>query len=341
MTGSQSQQTMLAVAELAQVSIATVSRVINNPSRVAPKTRERVLAAIRQMNYSYNALAGSLSRQRTMTLGLIVPTITNPIFAESTRGVQEVATRQGYTLLIGNSDYRADEEERLVRVFRQQRVDGMIVTSSHARSPALLEAHMAGAPIVLTYSYRPGSPLPSVGVDNQASAAAAAGYLIRLGHTRIAMLAGVFSGSDRSYARYMGYKAALAAHDIPYDPQLLIETPYTVEAGMAGLNRLLDLDSPPTAIFCANDILAFGALRAALDRGLTLPDDLSLLGFDDSPMAALTNPRLSTVFQPAQAMGEQACTLLLRLIQGEPIPETVVVLPTELRVRETTAPPRT
>jgi DNA-binding LacI/PurR family transcriptional regulator len=333
-------QTMLAIAESAQVSIATVSRVINDPEKVAPETRERVLATMRQMNYSYNALAGSLSRQRTMTLGLIVPTITNPIFAESTRGVQEVASRQGYTILIGNTDYRADEEERLVRVFRQQRVDGMVVTSSHPQSPALLEAHQAGVPIVLTYSYRLRSPLPAVGVDNQAAAAAAVGYLARLGHTRIAMLAGTFSGSDRSYARYLGYNAALAAHALSADPALLIESPYTVEAGAEGLRQLLEMPKPPTAIFCANDILAFGALRAALDRGLSVPGELSLVGFDDSPMAALTNPRLTTVYQPAYAMGEQACQLLLRLVAGETVAEPTIVLPTELRVRETTAPPR-
>lgn len=167
-----SRQTMLRVAELAQVSIATVSRVINDPERVAPETRERVLKTMRQLNYSYNALAGGLSRRRTMTLGLIIPTITNPIFAESTKGVQDLATEYGYSLLIGNTNYQASEEERLVRVFREHRVDGMVVTSSHSESPALLEAQQAGLPIVLTYSSRLRSPLPSVGVDNQAAVAA-------------------------------------------------------------------------------------------------------------------------------------------------------------------------
>lgn len=334
-----SRQTMVQVAELAQVSIATVSRVLNDPERVAPTTRERVLNVMRQINYSYNALAGGLSRQRTQTLGLIVPTITNPIFAESTRGVQEFATVQGYSLLIGNTDYHADDEERLVRIFRQHRVDGMIVTSSHAESPALLEAQQVGLPIVLTYSSRLRSPLPSVGVDNQAAAAAAVGYLVRLGHRRIGMLAGTFSGSDRSYARYLGYRAALAAHDIPDDPALLVELPYAVEGGTVGLRRLLGLANPPTAIFCSNDILAFGALREALDQDMHVPGDLSLVGFDDSPMAALTNPRLTTVYQPAYEMGYQACDLLLTLINGDQPRTRAIVLPTELRIRETTGAP--
>lgn len=334
-----SRHTMLRVAKLANVSIATVSRVINDPERVAPATRERVLSAMRQLNYSYNALAGGLSRRRTMTLGLIIPTITNPIFAESTKGVQDLATDKGYSLLIGNTNYQAAEEERLVRVFRQHRVDGMVVTSSHPESPALLEAQQAGLPIVLTYSSRLRSPLPSVGVDNHAAAASVIGYLARLGHRRIGMLAGTFSASDRSYARYLGYCAGLAAHDIPHDPALLVEVDYTPEQGAAALNRLLSLPDPPTAVFCSNDILAFGALREALDRSLRVPGDLSIVGFDDSPMAGITNPRLTTVYQPAYEMGHRACDLLLMLINGDQPPTRTIVLSTELRVRETTGAP--
>ncbi len=333
------QQTMETVAKLANVSIATVSRVINNPERVAPATRERVLRAMRQLNYSYNALAGGLSRQRTSTLGVIVPTITNPIFAESTRGIQEFATMQGYSLLIGNSNYEAAEEERLSRIFHQHRVEGLIVTSSHPESPALLELQEAGLPVVLTYSSRLRSPLPSVGVDNYAAAAAAVGYLVRLGHRRIAMLAGIFSTSDRSYTRYLGYRAGLAAHDIAADSTLLVEVEYTPEHGKHGLAQLLDLPDPPTAVFCSNDILAFGALREALDRGLHLPTDLSIIGFDDSPMAAMFHPRLTTVYQPAYAMGWHAGELLFALINGENPTIRTLVLPTELRVRETTGAP--
>jgi DNA-binding LacI/PurR family transcriptional regulator len=326
------------VAQLASVSIATVSRVINTPERVAPETRERVHAAIARLGYSYNAVAGSLSRQWTMILGLIVPTVTNPIFAESTRGIQQAANARGYALLIGSTDYRADVEEQLVKTFRQQRVDGLIVTSSHPESPALVEAQQAGTPVVLTYSSRLRSQLPCVGVDNAAAAATAVGHLIRLGHRRIAMLAGTFSGSDRSYARYLGYRSALAAHGISPEPDYLIEVPYTIDDGVAGARRLLGLAERPTAIFCANDILAFGAIRAMLDAGLRVPQDISVVGFDDSPMAAITNPRLTTVAQPAFTMGERACELLLALINGEQ-PERTLILPTELHIRETTAPP--
>jgi LacI family transcriptional regulator len=328
------------VAALANVSVATISRVINTPARVAPATRERVYQAMRQIDYSYNAVAGSLSRQRTMTIGLIVPTVTNPIFAESTRGVQQRAGAQGYALLIGITDYRADEEARLVQTFRQHRVDGLIVTSSHAESPALVEAQAAGTPVVLTYSSRLRSPLPYVGVDNASASAAAVGYLIRLGHRRIAMLAGRFSDSDRSHARYQGYGAALAAHAIALDPTLLVEVPYTLEDGISGASQLLARSDPPTAIFCANDILAFGAVRAALDRGLSVPADLSVVGFDNSPMATVTSPRLTTISQPAYAMGARACDLLYALINGEHPTERGILLPTELCVRDTTAPPR-
>lgn len=330
--------TMERVASLANVSIATVSRVLNAPERVAPATQERVRAAMRQLGYSYNAVAGSLSRQRTMTLGLIVPTLTNPIFAESTRGVQQTAAPRGYTLLIGATDYRADEEARLVQTFRQHRVDGLVVTSSHPESPALVAAQEAGTPVVLTYSSRLRSALPCVGVDNSAAAAGAVGHLLQLGHRRIAMLAGAFHDSDRSYTRYQGYCAALTAHGLAPDPQLLVEVPYSVEQGMAGARALLARPEPPTAIFCSNDILAFGAIRAALDLGLRVPHDLSVVGFDDSPMAAVANPRLTTVAQPALTMGVRACELLCALIEGE-TPETSVTLPTELQIRETTAPP--
>ncbi|HEU4328439.1 MAG TPA: LacI family DNA-binding transcriptional regulator [Roseiflexaceae bacterium] len=332
--------TMERVAELAEVSVATVSRVINAPERVAQATRERVHAAMRQLGYSYNAIAGGLSRQRTMTIGLIVPTVTNPIFAESTRGVQQRASAHGYAVLIGITDYRADEEARLVQTFRQHRVDGLVVTSSHAESPALMEAQAAGTPVVLTYSSRLRSPLPCVGVDNAAASAGAVGALIRLGHRRVAMLAGHFDDSDRSHARYQGYLAALAAHGLAPDPALLVEVPYTLDDGIAGTNRLLEQPDPPTAIFCSNDILAFGAMRAALDRGLSVPADLSVIGFDDSPMAAASNPRLSTVSQPAYEMGARASDLLCALIDGEDPAERTILLPTELRLRDTTAPPR-
>lgn len=327
------------VARLANVSIATVSRVLNNPERVAPATRERVHAAMRQLGYSYNAIASGLSRRRTMTLGLIVPALTNPIFAESTRGVQQTAALQGYALLIGATDYDADEETRLVQIFRQHRVDGLIVTSSHPESPALLAAQESGTPVVLTYSSRLRTSLPCVGVDNFAAAAGAVGHLLQLGHRRIAMLAGTFSQSDRSYARYQGYCAALTAYGLPADPDLLVEVPYTVEGGIAGARALLGRAEPPTAIFCSNDILAFGAIRAALDQGLRVPQDLSIVGFDDSPMAVITNPRLTTVSQPALMMGVKACELLCSLIKGETPATTTIILPTELRIRETTAPP--
>jgi DNA-binding LacI/PurR family transcriptional regulator len=332
-------KTIVRVAELAEVSTATVSRVINGSAKVLPETRDRVLAAMRQLNYTYNALAGGLSRQRTMTLGLVVPTISNPIFAESTRGVQETARAAQYAILMGNSEYRADYEADLVNIFQQHRVDGMVVTSSHPESPALITIHQSGTPIVLTYSYRPRSALPSVGVDNQAAAAEAVGYLIRLGHRRIAMLAGTFSESDRSHARYSGYRAALLAHGLPPDPALTCEMPYTFAAGAAAIATLLQLPEPPTALFCANDILALGALRAALDRDIAVPSQLSIIGFDDSPMAALANPRLTTVAQPAYLIGQRATTLLIGLLAGELPPTQPIVLPTTLHIRATTAPP--
>lgn len=331
--------TIETVALLANVSTATVSRVLNAPERVAFATRERVLSAMRQIGYNYNAIAGSLSRQRTMTLGLIVPTLTNPIFAESTRGVQQTAGSRGYALLLGTTDYQATEEDRLVQTFRQQRVDGLIVTSSHPESPTLLEAQHAGTPVVLTYSSRLRTALPCVGIDNAAAAARAVGHLIQLGHRRIAMLAGAFQGSDRSYARYQGYCAALAAYGLEPDPNLLVEVPYTIEQGVVGARQLLSQDNPPSALFCSNDILAFGAVRAALDQGLTVPNDLSIVGFDDSPMAAIVNPRLTTVAQPAFTMGVRACELLCTLIDGDQPEATAIILPTDLLIRETTAPP--
>ncbi|NJM08833.1 LacI family transcriptional regulator [Candidatus Gracilibacteria bacterium] len=328
------------VAQMADVSIATVSRVINSPERVAAATRERVLAVMRQLGYRYNAVAGGLSRQQTKTLGVIVPTIVNPIFAESTRGIQAVAQANGYALLTGITDYSADEEARLVETFGQHRVDGLLVTSSHVESPELIAAQRAGTPVVLTYSSRLRSPLPLVGVDNAAAAANAVGHLLRLGHRRIAMLAGSFGISDRSFARYQGYTAALAAFGVTVDAMLLAEVPYTLEGGLNGVQRLLALDERPTAIFCSNDLLASVALRAVLDVGLAVPTDLSIIGFDDSPLAAFMNPRLTTVYQPAYEMGRRACELLLRIIGGEQPLEQRIILPTELRVRETTAPPQ-
>jgi len=329
--------TILDVARIANVSTATVSRVINSPERVRLETRKRVYRAMEVCRYKYNALARSFATKRSHTFGLIVPTITNPIFAESTRGVQDFANEKGYQVILGNSDYQYEKEAKLVEVLRERQVEGLIITTTNLKGNILKSLLDDDFPFVLLYSTLRKGPISTVGVDNFLGGYRATEHLIHQNHHRIAMLAGGFYFSDRSFHRWHGYKRCLKDHNIPYDPSLLLQTQYTLLSGRDGIRELLSLKKPPTAVFCSNDFIALGAMEGARELGFKLPEDLSIVGFDDIQIATFVTPTLTTISQPAYNMGSLGTKILLDHISKRPYKPVHKILETRLVVRESTA----
>lgn len=306
--------TILDVARLAGVSTATVSRVINSPESVREQTRQKVLQAMKTCNYKYNALARGFVTKKSNTIGLIIPTISNPVFADSTLGVQEYAEQHNMRVILCNSYYKYSQEENLVKTLRESQVDGLIITTTDPKGDAIKSLLADNFPFVLLFSTIHGGPISAVGIDNYRGGYLATEHLISLGHKRIGMVAGNFSMTDKNYHRWKGYKKCLKEHDIIYDDDLLVQTDCSLqgEGGRESIQHLLALPDPPTAVFCSNDYIALGAIKGAQEEGLTLPDELSIVGFDDMQTASYMVPALTTVRQPAYDIGRRAAELLLQ-----------------------------
>lgn len=332
--------TIIDVARLAGVSTATVSRVINSPGSVREATRARVLLAMEKCNYQYNALARGFVTKKSNTIGLIIPTINNQVFADSTLGVQEYADEQNIKVILGNSYYKRSQEENLVKVLRESQVDGLIITTTNIKGDLLKSLADDGFPFVLLFSTVKSGRYSAVGIDNYKGGYLATEHLVSLGHKRIGMVAGNFSVTDRSFHRWHGYKQCLRDNGIPYDKKLLVQTDYSLSCGRDAIKKLLRSPSPPTAVFCSNDYIALGAIRGAREAGFTLPDQLSIVGFDDMQTAPYMVPPLTTVHQPAYEMGKRAAELLLQIrdTRGKAVQD---MMKTRLVIREsTTHPPK-
>lgn len=333
---AQTRSTIRDVARKARVSVATVSRVLNSPSRVRQDTREKVRRAMKQCHYVYNALAGSLSARKTAMLGVVVPTITNPIFAMVTKGIQDYAARNGYSTLVGNTDYKEENERRLINLFQEKRIDGVIFNGPWRSAPLILGMKNARLPFVITWQKVKDKDVDFVAFDNFRSAYASIEHLVGLGHRRIGMIAGRFDVSERALMRWKAYRKCLAENGLPYDRRLVLEKEYSFTEGRQGMGQLLGLSSPPTGVFCGNDVLAVGAIVEAKERGLKIPRDLSVVGFDDMEISAYYDPPLTTVAVPGYEMGRTAAKVLIENIRGESRLPQQYVLEAKLIVRGST-----
>ncbi|HSR14065.1 MAG TPA: LacI family DNA-binding transcriptional regulator [Thermodesulfobacteriota bacterium] len=333
-------KTIRDVARRAGVSVATVSRVLNSPAVVKQKTRARVLRSMEDCQYVYNAVAGGLSARRTTTIGVIVPTITNPVFATVTKGIQDFARESGYSILLGNSDYDEANELRLIHLFQQKRADGVILNGPWRDAAIVPLMKRTRLPFVITWQTLRDRDVNFVAFDNAGGAYRVVEHLLELGHRRIGMIAGKFSVSERAFIRWEGYRKCLLDHGIRPDPALVVEKGYTFTEGKEGMAQLLGAAGPPTAVFCGNDILAIGAIACAKERGLTVPGDVSVAGFDDMEISAYYDPPLTTVAVPAYEMGRLAAQVLLENIRGEEKRPRQVLLETQLMVRGSVEPLR-
>jgi len=325
------------VAHAAGVSISTVSHVLNGTRFVSPDTRAKVLAAIEELNYRPSSLARAMVRQETRTIGLIVPDIVNPFYADLGRGVENYGYAAGYSVLLCNSDRKAEKETAYLDMLISKRVDGVIYATSDRAEERLAPLRAHGVPVV-TFD-RDYAGISAIMLDNYSGGQAAARHLIDLNHRRIACITGPESPSLSS-DRVRGYRAALEAAGLPEDHSLIRNGDYTLASGHAAAHALMELPDPPTAIFACNDAMAIGAMAALRELDICVPGQVSIVGYDNITASAYTCPPLTTLATPIRELGEQMCQLLLDSIDRPQQEEARrLVMHSELIVRQSTAPP--
>jgi len=320
------------VAKMANVSTATVSRVISNAGTVKKETAEKVLEVIKKLNYQPNMLARQLRRSETKTILVVVPDITNTFFSAVLRGIESVAIENGYQVLLGDARNNVETETSYLTILGQKKADGLILLTART-DQKILEELSQDYPVVLACEYYEGTVLPTVSIDNVSSARKATEYLISLKHNRIGHISGplnVVVGRDRC----KGFHQAMSKHGLSVDPSLVQEGEFSFESGFNLMMKFLSLEEPPTAIFAGNDEMAMGAVKAAKSKGFRVPEDLSVVGFDDIKFASIFEPALTTIAQPTFDMGQKAMHLLLRLINNEELEKDQFILPDNLIVRD-------
>ena len=326
------------VARLAKVSTATVSRALTLPQKVKARTLERVQQAASSLGYVAHGAARALASRRTHTIGAVLPTLENAIFANTIAALQRTLDAAGYVLLLASHDFDADIEARVTRTLIERGVDGLVLlgTTHHPDIYRMLEAN--GVPYVLTWAFDESGNHPCVGFDNRAAAVRITDHLLDLGHRRFAMVSGITASNERAQERLSGVGASLASRGIGLPAQYVVEKPYTHTGGREGLSEVFGAGEAPTAVICGNDVLAIGAIAECHARGLTVPGDVSITGFDDMELAALMNPALTTMRFPTAELGAYAANHLLMRLEGKAV-DLRCKLPTELVVRGSTAKP--
>lgn len=322
------------VARRCRVSTATVSRVINHPDRVSEATRARVEEAIRELGYQPSRVARRLRVERgtSRLIGVLLSDIQNPFFAELARGVEDVAHEHGYAVLLGNSDEDEEKARRYVAVMRAELVDGFILPPTSDRDPAAVELVRSGVPLVCVDRRLGRELVDSVRIDDVRGAFEATAHLIRLGHRRIAFIEGRPRIST-SRDRLEGYRQALAEHGIEPIPELIRQGDSRQASGRRLAAELLELPDRPTALLVGNNLMTLGALEAIHERGLSIPEDVAIVGYDDTPWSLALSPPLTAVRQPGYEVGRFAAELLLQRLADPTRSTTTVLLQPELIVR--------
>jgi LacI family transcriptional regulator len=322
---------------MAGVSVTTVSHVINETRPVSDGLRLRVTAAAHELGYRPNLLARGLRCGQTHTLGVIVPDSANSFFAELTRGIEDTAFEVGYNIILCNSDGNLDKELLYANVLTLKQVDGILFVAAGVSAEHIVALRGQDVPVVIVDRELPETAADSVLTDNSHGGWLATRHLLDLGHRRIGCVAGPGDLAP-SAARLSGFRRALAEARIPADEGPVAQGDFRYRGGHQAAHRLLSTDSSLTAIFACNDLMAIGAISAAVETGRHVPSDLSVVGFDNVSAAAFSNPTLTTVAQPTHEMGVVAARMLLDRLRNPSTPPQRRVLGTELIVRNSTAP---
>jgi LacI family transcriptional regulator len=328
--------TMKDVAKKAGVSVTTVSHVINKTRKVSDGLSQLVLAAMEELGYQRNALARSLRRKKTHTIGMILPDSSNPFFAEVARGIEDSSFQHGYSTILCNSDGDLDKEFLYGNVLAEKQVDGIIFVAAGESIEQIRALQTQNMPLVIIDREIPGVTADIVLTNNVQGGEIATRHLLELGHRRIACITGP-SNLTSSAERVTGYRRALAKHSVPVDETLVVRGDFQYESGYRATRQLLAVDNPPSAIFACNDLMAIGAISAVAESGRQVPADLSIVGFDDVRPASFSNPPLTTIAQPKYEMGVVAATMLLERMRNRSMPPRRRLLNTSLLTRRSTA----
>lgn len=327
--------TIQEVAKFAGVSPITASRALNNPKLVKDSTRRRVEAAAKQLNFIPNFAAGILSRDKSNMVGVIVPTLSNSIFADTIQALSETISSQGIQLLIGTNNYSIDREEDIIRTFISHRADGLILTG-HTHTVYSEELIKSFAiPTVEIWNLRKGRDFVCVGMSNYRAAYEMTEYLIKKGYKRIGYIGGLLANNDRSEDRLNGYRDALKHYGVEFDSSIIRESEFSLLNGAEAMRSLLTLTHRPDCVFASSDIIAFGALIECQNKGISIPDDIALAGFDDAVIGSMTKPGLTTVRVPRRQIGLKAGSVIMKLLQKDPDISSVNDLGFDLAIRDT------
>jgi LacI family transcriptional regulator len=325
--------TIREVAQHAQVSVATVSHVINRTRFVDPETQERVRQAIEALGYRPNMLARSLRRRETRTIGLIVPDNANPFFAEFARVIEDAGFAEGYSVILCNSDRSETKEETYIDVLLAKQVDGLIIMSLTDRVDLLQRVLDAAVPLVVVDRKLTDLAVSQVFIANEQGGYLAGRYLLELGHRRVGCIGGPSDGNP-SWDRVLGFARALAEAGAPLPGGAIVPGDFRYSGGEAGMRTLLERDPKLTAVFASNDLMAIGAVCALRRAGLRVPEDVSVIGFDNILQASTMNPPLTTIEQPINELGQATARLLLDQILKRTTDVVRMTIPTSLVVRD-------
>jgi LacI family transcriptional regulator len=326
------------VARQADVSTTTASRVFITPDKVRPEIIYRVRAVADKLGYVPNSAARALRSRRTRMIGAIIPTLSHSIYATEVEAIQKTLHASGYSLVITTSDYRLDKEYEQARILMERGIEGLVLVGDEHDPRLYRLIKDQGVPYINTYVYEPDARHACVGFDNRLAAKKITNHLLDLGHTRIAMIAGISAHNDRARERIEGVQEALQNRGLTLADRLLTEKPYDIASGRQALRYLWSANPKPTAIVCGSDVLAFGALAECVSLQIIVPRQLSIVGFDNLEFAGHLTPALTTLQVPAEEMGERAASFLVRQLSSKQEVE-YIELESNLILRETTCPP--
>ncbi|MFB7032994.1 catabolite control protein A [Bacillus altitudinis] len=328
--------TIYDVAREANVSMATVSRVVNGNPNVKPTTRKKVLEAIDRLGYRPNAVARGLASKKTTTVGVIIPDISSIFYSELARGIEDIATMYKYNIILSNSDQNTDKELHLLNTMLGKQVDGIVFMGGNITDVHVEEFKRSPVPIVLAASVEEQAQTPSVNINYEQAIYDSVQLLVEKGHKRIAFVSGPMSEPINSMRKLAGYKRALEEAGITFDEALVAEGDYSYDSGIEALANLLDQSDKPTAVIAATDEMALGVIHGAQDRGVSIPEDLEVIGFDNTRLSLMVRPQLTTVVQPTYDIGAVAMRLLTKLMNKEQVEDQIVELPHRIEERQST-----
>jgi LacI family transcriptional regulator len=327
--------TIYDVAREANVSMATVSRVVNGNPNVKPATRKKVHDAIERLGYRPNAVARGLASKKTTTVGVIIPDISSIFFAELARGIEDIATMYNYNIILSNSDQNKDKELHLINAMLGKQVDGLVFMGGKITEDHIREFKTSSVPIALAATVDESEETPAVNINYEQAAYDATELLLSHENKNVAFVAGP-EDTIINTQKLEGYKRAMKDHGHDSPDKWIVSGDYTYDSGIEALDQLLELDEKPTAVFVSADEMALGVIHGAQDKGIRVPEDLEVFGFDNTRLATMVRPTLSTVVQPMYDIGAVAMRLLTKLMNKEEVEEQNVILPHRIIERNST-----